>query len=294
MKKSLLLIIVGLLLFSSCGSNTVDLGDVTYYPSFLWSKAKTKPLEKTLTFDFSRDAQLEKGVYAVFEFVDNTGKRIEADKMEVWIDGQKLTDNTFRVGSQDTSKEIRISFSPEVESGKYQGFLHLKEHRLHRLGNTVLTEGQQADAFQWTIYYDKSMNPLAKVLLWTFIVLLVCLLVWFLIVRPVVYPHFGTFRKSVTLSERGKIVYTKNVVFKGTRRVVFSDKVIKQSFWNRLFTGEVRTVVHPLFKQPLTFIPKKKKAMAYGPGYSIMSNPIPKAGVTEITHIAQNLKLILR
>ena len=73
-----------------------------------------------------------------------------------------------------------------------------------------------------------------------------------------------------------------NVVFKGARRVVFSDRKIKQSFWNRLFAGEVRTYVNPLFVGKLTFIPKKKNAMCFGEGYNINPNPIPRSGIANM------------
>ncbi len=81
---------------------------------------------------------------------------------------------------------------------------------------------------------------------------------------------------------------------KGQNEWCFRIKKVKQSFWNRLFTGEVKSVVNPLFVCKLTFIPKKKNAMCFGEGYTINPNPVPKNGIANIDNRQQKIKITIR
>lgn len=281
------------LLICSCEDKGISLGAVDYYPSFLWVEANMTPVTKTIDFDFSEDAKNDQASFAEFQFVDNEGKPISTSIMQVEINGKQIENNTFKVYSNVSSLDLKISFSPEASEGKYQGYLKLINHKLDRLDSQPLTSGQQIDAFQWTLHYDKRMNPLAKVLMWIGILVGLVLLLWFRLLRPCLYPHFGSFTKSILIQKNDQIVGQLRYTFKGARKVVFYDKEVKQSIWNRIFTGKIKTYVNPLFKTKLTFSPRKKNASAYGIEYVITPNPIPRNGVATITNITEKLIITL-
>lgn len=281
-------------LFCSCAEHSTEFGTVTYYPKSLWVDAKTVPAKKTFDFDFSRDAKNDKKCFAEFLFVDNDDKPISTKEMQVYADGKPLVNNRLRVNSSVCSQKVSFVFAPQVKGGKHQGYLRLVNYRLDRLDSEILKPGQRLNVFQWTLNYDKQMNPLAKVLMWILIVFCIVLLVWFIVLKPLKYPRFGKYSKSILLEKDGKLVGQMTVNFKGARRVVFSDRKIHQSFGNRLFTGEVRTIINPLFVSKLTFIPKKKNAMCFGNGYNISPNPIPKSGIANIDNRQQKIKITIR
>ena len=73
----------------------------------------------------------------------------------------------------------------------------------------------------------------------------------------------------------------RKVVFTGYKTVVFANKLIKQSFFNKLLTGEILYVIDTEFVSPIIFKPRGKKgAFAfYSTGeYRISPNPVPKVG----------------
>ena len=283
-----------LVFLSSCKNDeSVSFGTVEYYPSFLWEESNITPVTKTFDFDFSQDAK-DDNSFAEFQFVDNDGKPISTNIMQITIDGKQIENNRFRINSDVTSKELTFTFSPEAEEGKHQGYLKLISHQLDRLDSQPLNNGQQVDAFQWTLNYDKDMNPLAKVLMCIGIVVLALLALWFLILRPMLYPHFAKFTKSVLIEKDGKIVAQLNFAFKGARKVVFHNQKRKQSFWNKFFVGEIRTLVNPNFVSELTFVPKKNNASAHGVGYTIQPNPVPRSGIAKITCSLEKLIITLR
>lgn len=278
----------------SGGKGDVPFGEVTYYPKFLWTHDSMKPATKTFEFDFSPDAKNDKECFAEFGFVDNDGKAISTDVMQVSVDDLQLENNVFRVNSSEESKKVEFRFSPDAEGGKHQGYLKLTSHNLDRLGPDTLSPGEKVDeVLQWTLVYHKTMNPLAKAFMWTGIFAAIALVFWFGVLRPSLYPRFGTFKKSILVRKDNRNTDQFTCSFKGARKVVFSTKRARQSFLNKLFVGEIRTVVKPYFTSELTFTPRNKgrKAFARGKGYSANPNPIPKNGLATIENAESKLTM---
>ncbi|MCQ2258723.1 MAG: hypothetical protein MJZ41_12150 [Bacteroidaceae bacterium] len=292
MKKFSILLLLCIALVG-CKDKSTDFGTVKYYPSFLWVSDSISPVVKTMDCDFSIDAQNDASSFAEFQFVDNYDKPIPTSEMQVKVDGVVAEHNIFRVYSKTDSVKLEFTFSPDAETGKHQGYLKLINHKLDRLDSQQLSVDQKVDVFQWTLDYDKSMNPLKKVLKWISITIVACLMFWFFIIRPSVYPHFGKFRKSILIKQNDIIVGQMTFAFTDARKVVFYDRKVKQSIWSRIFIGEIKTYVNPLFKTKLTFSPKRRNAAAFGTGYTVNPNPIPRSGVATINNHFEKLSITL-
>ena len=295
MKRYIYIVIsIVLICLSSCNKEeSVSFGTVDYYPSFLWVNSSLKPVTKTFFFDFSQDAK-DYGSYAEFQLVDNEGKAISTDVIQVFFDGKESQNNRFRISSEMTSKDITFSFTPQAPGGKHQGYLKLVSHTLDRLNNIQdLTDNQ--DVLQWTLYFDKRMNPLAKVLIWILIIIVSSFVVWFFILRPFFYPQFEKFNKSILIQKEDKLVGQFNCAFKGARKVVFANQKQEQSALNKLLTGRIKTIVNPLFDEPIIFIPRKKGKVAHVKGneYIINPNPILKNGKAEIYSTVKKIFITL-
>ena len=264
----LYIFLVASCVFMSCKDKNT-MGDVSYHPSFLWSKASIVPVEKTFDFDFSEDAQNDPHSYAELQFTDNDHQPISTDIMQVSIDGEPLRDNKFRIDSKVKSQTLSFTFTPEAKSGKYQGVLRLVGHDLDRLDTQVLSPGQQVDVMQWTLYYEKSMNPLANGLMWLLILVAAALLLWFLLLRRFCYPTFHGVHKFQVVDP-----YYSSKTLTGKRLLILcSEKPAKpQGALNKLFTGEIVYEVNPLWKTPIEVVPAKKSAHATNkPGYLFLS-----------------------
>lgn len=280
--------------FISCKEEGMPLGTVDYYPSFLWIDSRTIPVLKTVEFDFSQDAKNDKKCFAEFQFVDNNGCQISTDILCVVIDGKTLKNNKFKVESNTSELVMSLSFTPGANEGKYQGYLQLVNHNLDRLDSQQLNMNDKVNIFQWTLNYNKRLNPLAKILLWIIISIVLCLCIWFGFIQPILYPHFKKFSKSVLIIKDGRIIGQMNYSFKGARLVVFYDRKVEQSRLNRFFVGEIKTFVNPVFKNKLSFTPRNREAVVQGPGYSINPNPIPRNGVSTIIHTQEKITITLR
>ena len=268
----------------------VSFDTVKYYPSFLWVDAKMIPVTKTFDFDFSQDAK-DDNSFAEFQFVDNVGKPISTNVMQVKIDEKEIANNIFRVNSDVCSKDLTFTFSPNAEEGKYQGYLKIINHTLDRLDSQPLNSGQQVDAFQWTLYFDKVMNPLARVLMWIGIGMLALLALWFFIFKPILYPRFGSIQKTINVPGMAPLI----VKFKGAKMVIVAaTHQKKQSGWNRFWTGKILYKTHPAFVSPIVFKPcrgRKILARVQAGTYQVMPNPMPGIGSATITDIKKNLRI---
>lgn len=272
-----------------------NIGKVSHYDKFLFVRERTVPVKQTFSFSFNEDAKADNNAFAEFAFVDNHGQVISPKDMIVSVDGKELSDNRFRITPSNETVNIEIVFPDGAKKGKHQGYLRLVNHNLHRLNSTECTGGLTADAFQWTVHNSKSMNPLAKALMWLGILVAIALGLWFLVIKPIKYPRFPKFRKLVLVKKNGAIVANFNVNFQGARRVIFASKKQRQKPLNRLFTGRIDTIVNSSFDDPITFVPKKnKKAMALGAGYFVKPNPIPQSGTAEISAPAKKLLITLQ
>ena len=292
MNKISNIILISLILFlTSCKDDSISFGTVEYYPAFLWVDANITPVTKTFDFDFSEDAKNDSHSFAEFQFVDNDGKPINTKVMQVYDNGVQLSENKLRIGSNIDTKDLTFRFSSNASNGKHQGYLKLINHNLDRLDSQSLMPGQKADAFQWTLYFDKGMNPLAKGLMWLGILILTLLFVWVLLLKPLFYPRFGSIQKTFNIPGMAPLI----IRFKGARMVVLAaSHPKKQSVWNRFWTGKIIYQTHPAFVVPIVFKPSRGRRVlskVQAGSYQVMPNPMPGVGAATIIDIKKNLKI---
>ncbi len=207
-----------LVLFSP--TDRQKMGTVSHYDEFLFVQGKICPIYHMIEFSFNDDAKANKNAFAEFAFVNNSGQTISPKDMIVRIDGEKLTNNRFRVTPSHERVNIEISFPSDAKKGKHQGYLRLANHNLNRL-NSDECAGQTADAFQWTVYNNKTMNPLAKALVWMGILIASAIMIWFIVIKPIKYPRFFKFRKMVLVKKNGIVAAQFTCNFKGARQVMY-------------------------------------------------------------------------
>lgn len=254
MKRICILIFLCTIL-SSCKDESVDFGTVEYYPEFLWVDANITPVVKTMVCDFSIDAQNDANTFAEFQFVDNNGNPIQTSEMQVKVDGVCAESNIFRINSKTDSVKLEFTFSPNATAGKHQGYLKLINHKLDRLDSQELSPEGTIDVFQWTLNYDKRMNPLAFTLMVVGLIIFAVILLWLAFLKRIFYPQFRAINKSVIIPNDVPIT----LHFKGKRMIVIDNKQHKQGFWNRFWTGEIQYIKNSSITAKITFKPTRRR-----------------------------------
>lgn len=282
------------LAMASCNKQDADWGTASYQPQFLWDKGSVTPIEKTIDLEFSPDAKRDPNTQAEFQFTDNAGTPISTQEMRIVVNGDSLKDNKFTVQSDASSIGLKIYFTPQAKGGKHQGLLKMTGHALDRVDSQTITPGQCVEVAQWTMTYDKQMNPLAKLMMYIALGIVVLLLVWKALISRQTFPRFKKCRKTLKIKQNGKIVKQASITFTGKRMVVLTNKKQAQSFTSRFFTGEVQYIVHPAFTSDLTFIPSKGRRggiRARGMGYIAQPYIIPLNGKATVSNSGAKLEI---
>lgn len=265
----------------------VNFGKVEHYDAFWFVPDSLTPAKYTIDFEFNNDATEDKSTFAELEFVDRNGSAIGPDQMSFKVNGRTLTEKSFSVTPDEHHTEIEISFPEGADIGKHKGYLKLSKSNLQRVNNDNCT-GNVINVCSWSVQNKKRHNPLAFGLMMLTIFLLSAIILWVVILRPIIYPRFGSVQKTFTAPGMAPLI----VRFKGARMVVMSAvPVKKQSVWNRFWTGKVIYKTYPPFISPVVMRPFRGGRLlvkADNKYYRVFPNPMPKIGKAAVDIISTN------
>lgn len=241
-----------------------DLGEAEWYDSFLWSDAR-----KQDTLSVNLDALFNQPAYEAGSRVnmtissrdkDGNRKPLDKDVTLLW-NGQPVSDATLRF-TPGTPSVLGIVFDTDAQEGRYYFEVSTTP------GSAVLLERINEDlpseyAVTLRASYDVDTNPLKVFLIWLGIILLALLVLWFLILKPLLYPGI----KIKTLQIECSPVY-KNTTIKGCRKVVFSNKRQSQGLMSRIFTGEIKYVKDDIWDSEWYLTPGTKNDRVRAGGIS--------------------------
>lgn len=271
----------------------MDWGKASYCEPFLMSKESKTSVSVNIGVAFSEQAQKEhsSAVMKVF-LVDKKGENVIApssQNLRILADGKELSeDGTVELTPDVTNVVLSIEGSSKTESSKYYGRIELVPSNLENS-----TINGTSEAFRWHFRFEHKMNPFMVSMIWLLGIVLACLLIWFICLRPVFYKKFGSLRKSLIIKGYSPLT----IKFKGARQVVLSaTKPQKtQSLLNRIFTGKIIYKVHPAFTKPIVLKPGvKRNILVMAKDYRVSPNPMPGFGEATIIRKADNVTISVR
>ena len=109
----------------------------------------------------------------------------------------------------------------------------------------------------------KVSNPLAKGFVAGGIVILGLLLLWFIILKPLLYPTFRLGNISIQNKDFSNVIRSK-----GFYRVVLtaSRSQARQSAYSKLFVGKIKFLIDPRWTSDVIFYPRDKSSVRVHPG----------------------------
>jgi len=228
-------------------SEETYMGKATWYDSFLfWGAGDPDTLSVDLKAIFNDEARKDGSVVQLQVKEENGGK-----DFQLLYNGQPLSSNTITLKANDKTPSIlSVVFNPDAKEGKR--YFAIEAAAKQELDNI---NDQPVDQYELILRakYAVNWNPLQTILMWLGILILAALLLWFLIVKHLIYPTIGV--KTIQINEP----YFAKVNVKGVRRVVFTNKKMEQSLINKIFTGEILYKKNDIWTSPLAFEPGAKK-----------------------------------
>ena len=228
-------------------SEETSMGKATWYDSFLfWSASNPDTLSVDLKAVFNEEARKD-GSSVQLQIKDEK----ERKDFQLFYNGQPLNGNMMTLNANDNNPCIlSVVFNPDAKEGKR--YFELKATAKQELDNI---NDQPVEQFKLILRskYVINWNPLKTIMMWLGILLLAALILWFLIVKHFIYPSVGV--RTIQINDP----YFSKVNVKGKRRVVFTNKNMKQSLMSRIFTGEILYKKNEIWTSPLAFEAGAKK-----------------------------------
>ena len=230
-------------------SEETYMGKATWYDSFLfWGASNPDTLSVDLKTVFNDEAKKD-GATVEFLITDTLGQ-----DYQLFYNGQPVNNGKITLRSNDNHASI-LSIVYNSDAKEAKRYLEGKVTAKHELDNI---NGEPIGQYKLSLRsnYEVNWNPLKTILMWLGILILSALLLWFFVAKHFIYPTIGI--KTIQINDP----YFCKVNVKGKRRVVFTDKRMRQSLLNRIFTGEILYKKHEIWTSPLTFeAGAKKKTM---------------------------------
>lgn len=219
-------------------SEEVSLGKATWYDRFLfWGESDQDTLSVDLKACFNEEA-IKDAADVHFQITDTEGNH----DFELFYNNQPIESNKIILRSGDKSPSIlSIVFDTSAKEGKR--YFVVKPVDKDSLDNI---NDQPVEQYKLSLRseYEVNWNPLKIIIMWLCIILVAALLLWFLILKHLIYPTIGV--KSIQITDP----YFAKINIKGKRRVVFTNKKEYQSLFNRIFTGEILYKTNEVWTSP--------------------------------------------
>lgn len=226
------------------GEDEISAEGVKWYDSFLWSDASDmQKVEWNLAPIFENEIT-DSGLKLKFQVCNK-----ENEDFKAWYNGQPLKNGGVIEIKPRHPAKLEIRFDEKAKTGKrYFNLVPIEKSSID------LINGQPTDTYGGTSLrteYGIGWNPLKIFLFWLGIALLAVLVLWFLFIKPFVFPTIRVSRIDFT----GPGTYCKTKRIRGARKVVFTNSKKSQNIFSRIFTGEIRYVKADHFNPDIVLIP---------------------------------------
>lgn len=305
-KRSFLLaVLCPLMLLASCKKRENDpntptrWGKDNYYDKFLWKKHTPDTLYKTIEFDFNQDAKtymdnpLRLGLFKKTD----SGKMLPVteQEMEVFVGKQKCASNIIDVEPGTDQLKVGIVFNNGAENKVHHWFFRaVDDGGLERINDMDADtfNADNASLMDIEVEKNKVMNPLAEGTLLTTILLIAALLVWLFVMKVIFFPTFRV--GQVYLYD--PVPYNSLKRVSGYRKMVLTNKMAKQSLFDKVFAGKILYEVNDLWISEVIIEPRDRSSVRIRCSKDFMSdaNTLKKNHEYTIQNMTSGTKTIIK
>lgn len=232
-----------------------DMGSTEWYDAFLfWKEKEQDTLKIDLMARFNDEAR--KDGSAVTLKISN---RENENDYTLLFNGDPIKNGliTINAKEQEGKAELSVVFDKDAQNGKRYFDIEIADRK-----NLESVNGAPVGEYAVSLRskYDVVWNPLKTILMWLCITILTLLVLWFIVLKNIIYSYTKIGRIIV------KSPYYTSLKIKGARKIIFSNKPVKQSVFNRFFTGRIANNVNECWTQNLVLEPSKNKTLRISEG----------------------------
>lgn len=234
--------------FKKSNLSLVDFGVAESYDSFLFTKSKIDTLSISLNFNFN-DWAVENNSFAEIIFLDVDKNPID-NEISFLLNDLELKEPKFRVlASDENLSDIKIRITTKgLRDYNISGFILLSETDVDRI-NEYEINTERTEFLKWKASNKVVMNPLKKGLFLFLCATLFLLLVWFILLKKLVFRPMPNGQIVINYPQYISI-NTKN-----TREIKLGGSAYNQSFFDKVFRGKKSFKHYAVFNEPIIFQP---------------------------------------
>lgn len=229
------------IVFTSCNEKEVDTsmlwGKTDYYTDFLFKDYEPIKMTKTICFETNEDANGHVGnvKFGLYKKTENDSYIPVTDEIRLYKNDVICNNNVLLITPQDKEVRLGIEFTPEAEDGVHKWFLKVLDNGgFDRINEYATNENSLPLLLEWKAEKNDIINPLKLGVIISLLLLIGTLLIWFLIMKPILYPTFKIGNIQFT---NGTYFSTKRIY--GARKLIVTNTLKKQNTINKLFTGKI-------------------------------------------------------
>ena len=230
-------------------SEEVNMGEANWYDSFLFSNAS---IPDTLSIDlksvFNDEAKKDSSIIQ-FQIKDSD----RMNDFQLFYNGKLLEKGIFTINSKDKTPSIlSIVFNPRAKEGPR--YLTIEAYSKQKLDNI---NDKPVNLYQLSLRskYVVNWNPLKTFLMWLSIIIVTILLLWFLLIRRIVFPTFSFDNLQVIYSDGESKKGREDCSLCGARKIICSVSPKTQGYLNKLFFGRIEYLTNPFWKSTVVMKP---------------------------------------
>ncbi len=259
-------------------SEETDMGDASWYDRFLfWGARESDTLDVDLKSVFNEEA-MKDGAKVELVVTDPDG----GEDFHLFYNHQPVGNGRIIISSSDDAQSIlSIVFNPDAKEGnRYLTIKAKSKKELDKINNLPIEQYE----LSLRSHYEVTWNPLKTIIMWVCIIVVIALLLWFLLIKHLLFPTIGV--KTIQINDP----YFSKVNVKGMRRVVFTNKTMKQGLLNRVFTGEILYKQHDIWTSQLAFeAGSKRKTLRVMRTSDYMFDPLTSTLKAPNDYVAENI-----
>ena len=212
-------------------------GKTDYYTDFLFTDYEPVKMVKSICFDANEDANGRVGnvKFGIYKKIEDNSYIPVTDEIRLYKNDELCRDNILLITPEDREVKLGIEFTPKAEEGVHKWYLKVLDNGgFDRINEYAMDEETLPLLLEWHAEKNDIINPLKLGLNIFLITLLGLLFVWFLVMKPILYPTFKIGNIKFT---NGAYFSTKRIY--GARKLVVTNSSKTQSAINKLFTGKI-------------------------------------------------------
>ena len=269
MKKIYSLIYIATMAFFlvSCGSHEGQgfyIGKSKGYSDFLWSKYDWNQVvlpTQSLQLDMG-DIAFTKPIKLQFVYLDENGNYLPINSSKghyitVFRYGKAVEGSDITISPSDKKLDLQFRFNKVAMPGTYRLFMKILDS-----GDLDQINGEEAKAgnvissgVEWQVKYEYGLNPLLIGLIWLCICVVALFILWFALLRWIIFPSFAFDNLQVTYFEGESRKGREDCTLHGARKIICSKSPKYQSGLNKLFCGRIEYLTNPFWETTVVMTP---------------------------------------